>query len=60
MLIELSCGEADVMFNVLEGCELSSVHFCGAGTRGDRREGVNVGVLLMCGDILLFLGGIVI
>jgi hypothetical protein len=56
MSIELSCGEAGVMFNDLEGCELSSVFFCGAGIRGDRREGVNVGALLMRGD---FLGGIV-
>lgn len=62
MLIELCWGEADVRFNVLVGCALSFVLFDGGGTRGERREGVNVGALLMRAGIDLrwpFLGGIV-
>ena len=50
------------MFIILEGCELSFVLFCRGGARGDRREGVNVGALLMRAGIDLrwpFLGGIV-
>lgn len=61
MLLELSLGLADV-FNVLAGCMLSFVLFDGRGTRGERREGDNVGALLMRAGIDLrwpFFGGIV-
>jgi hypothetical protein len=62
MLIGLSLGEEDVWFNVLAGWTFSFVLFDGGGTRGERREGVNVGALLMRAGIDLrwpFLGGIV-
>lgn len=62
MLIEVSWGEVDVRSNGLAGCTFSFVLFDGGGTRGERREGVNVGALLMRADIDLrwpFLGGIV-
>lgn len=55
-------GEEDVWFNVLAGWTFSFVLFDGGGTRGERREGVNVGALLMRAGIDLrwpFLGGIV-
>lgn len=50
------------MFSVLGGREVSFESFCEGGTRAERREGVNVGVLLMRPGIDLrgpFLGGIV-
>jgi hypothetical protein len=59
MLIELSGGEADVRFNVFAGCTLSLELL--NGTRGDRREGVNVDLSMRAGIDLRwpFFGGIV-
>lgn len=62
MFMGLSCGEAEGMFSVLAGREVSFELFCSGGTRGDRREGVNVGALCMRPGIDVrwpFLGGIV-
>lgn len=62
MLIGLSCEEVDAMFIVLEDRGLSFGLLSEGGTRGDRRDGVNVGALLIRAGVDLrwpFLGGIV-
>jgi hypothetical protein len=47
MLKDVSWGEAGVRFSVLGGLVASVGLVWGGGTRGERREGVSVGVLLM-------------